>query len=269
VKLIGEMLSIDAKLKSGGRQRNESQQLLNLKKDERGLSLTFPDGTEFGVLNNLASKALEDIITWPSIETDAFVDIRPLRETLGRATKPADAKTRVNITLYGSLDAKEKLGKKLSKEKMYLQRPDSRRHGTIYDNPHIISFPEFYITGSDLQEEEEQNGVPSSNNVLHFVKTISQVYASLTRGTNLQRIEGDGRLKTKLLLYVCSSILQASLLKCWIWASVRSSHFSTRMLTEVARHQEQALDFMLQREDGPIQPAFSLWKPLTGEDEGW
>lgn len=34
-------------------------------------------------------------------------------------------------------------------------------------------------------------------------------------------------------------------------------------------HQEQGLDFMSQREDGPIQPAFSLWEPLAGEEEGW
>lgn len=34
------------------------------------------------------------------------------------------------------------------------------------------------------------------------------------------------------------------------------------------RHQEEALDFMLQRENGPIPPVFSLWKPLDGE-EGW
>jgi SWI/SNF-related matrix-associated actin-dependent regulator of chromatin subfamily A3 len=199
---MGEMLSIDAKLKSGGRRRNEAQQILKLKKDERGVFLTFPDGTEFGLLNNLASKALEDILTWPTIETDGFVEVRPLRETLGRATKPADAKTRVSINIYGGADAKEKVGKKLSKERIYLQKPDSRRHGTTYDNPHIITFPDFQITNLEMQQEEEQEGATSSNSVLHFEKTISQVYASLTRGTNLQRIEGDGRLRTKLLEYV-------------------------------------------------------------------
>ncbi|QDS76077.1 hypothetical protein FKW77_006002 [Venturia effusa] len=234
VKLMGEMLSIDAKLKSNGRRRNESQQLLKLKKDDRGIILTFPDESDFGVLNNHASKALEDLIAWPSIQTDAHVEIRPLRETLGKATKAADAKTRVNIIFYGSAEDSEKFGRKLSKEKLYLQRPDAWRHGTTYENPHIIKFPDFQLTNPDLQQEEVANDTLPANSVLHFEKTISQVYASLKRGANLQRIEGDSRLRTHLL-----------------------------------EHQEQGLDFMLQREDGPIEPAFSLWQPLSGEDEGW
>lgn len=161
--------------------------------------LTFPDGAEFGLLNNLATKALKDIVTWPMIETDATVEIRQLRETLGRATKAADAKTRVSINIYGPLDAKDKVGRKLSTEKTYLQKPDSRRQGTTYDNPHIIRFPDFHLPSTHVQLDDEARDLPSSNSVLNFEKSISQVYASLTRSTNLQRIEGDGRLKTKLL----------------------------------------------------------------------
>lgn len=161
--------------------------------------LTFPGGTEFGLLNNLATKALEDIVTWPMIETDATVEIRQLLEMLGRATKAAEAKTRVNINIYGPLDAKDKVGEKLSKEKTYLQKPDSRRQGTIYDNPHIIIFPELHLPSANMQLEDEAGDLQSSDSVLNLEKTITQVYASLTRSTNLQRIEGDSRLKTKLL----------------------------------------------------------------------
>jgi SWI/SNF-related matrix-associated actin-dependent regulator of chromatin subfamily A3 len=186
-------------LKAESHLRKKAHQALKLKKDKKGLLLLFPDDAEFGLLNNLATKALEDILTWPSIETDATVVIKQLRETLGRATKAADAKTRVSINVYGSVDIKDKVGQRLSKEKIYLQKPDSRKRGTIYDNPHIITFPEFHSPSSEMPQEEELNGIVSSNSVLNFEKTVSQVYASLTRGTNLDRIEGDGRLRTKLL----------------------------------------------------------------------
>jgi hypothetical protein len=41
------------------------------------------------------------------------------------------------------------------------------------------------------------------------------------------------------------------------------------MLIKLSRHQEEALDFMLQRENGPIPPEFRLWKAMEGENEGW
>jgi hypothetical protein len=38
---------------------------------------------------------------------------------------------------------------------------------------------------------------------------------------------------------------------------------------EPGRHQEKALYFMLQRENGPIDPEFRLWKAMDGGNEGW
>jgi SWI/SNF-related matrix-associated actin-dependent regulator of chromatin subfamily A3 len=37
----------------------------------------------------------------------------------------------------------------------------------------------------------------------------------------------------------------------------------------VDRHQQEALDFMIQREKGPLPPEFCLWKPMVGDNEGW
>lgn len=195
------MLAIDAKLKTGGRARSKAQQALKVKNDDKGVVLAFPDGTDFGILNTQATKALEDVISWPSIQMDAFADIEPLQATLGRATKAADAKTRVNINIYGTQECREKVGKKLSQEKVYLQKPDHRRSGSVYDNPHIITFPDFQITYLDLEQDETRDGPTTMTSVLQFEKAISQVYASLKRGANLQRIVGS-RLKTILLPYV-------------------------------------------------------------------
>jgi SWI/SNF-related matrix-associated actin-dependent regulator of chromatin subfamily A3 len=41
------------------------------------------------------------------------------------------------------------------------------------------------------------------------------------------------------------------------------------MLTVLGSHQKEALDFMLQREDGPVPPEFRLWKAVEGDSEGW
>lgn len=34
-------------------------------------------------------------------------------------------------------------------------------------------------------------------------------------------------------------------------------------------HQQEALDFMTQRENGPVSVEYRLWKPMSGEDQGW
>jgi len=41
------------------------------------------------------------------------------------------------------------------------------------------------------------------------------------------------------------------------------------MLIQLTRHQEEALHYMLQRENGPIPQEYRLWKAMEGENEGW
>ncbi|CAG8972651.1 hypothetical protein HYALB_00011390 [Hymenoscyphus albidus] len=67
-----------------------------------------------------------------------------------------------------------------------------------------------------------------------FQKTINEVYASLARGNHLNQVQGDERLETQLL-----------------------------------PHQQEALDLMSQREDGPVSPEYCLWKSMGDADKGW
>jgi hypothetical protein len=64
-------------------------------------------------------------------------------------------------------------------------------------------------------------------------------------------MEGDDRIKTDLLPSV--KFLSKQLNSCWLdW-----------------RHQKEALDYMVQRENGPIPSEFCLWKAVEDDVDGW
>jgi hypothetical protein len=193
------MLSIDEKLKTGANVRSTPNQNLKLRKDPDQIALTFPDGTDFGILNTHAGKALEGIFERSHVEFDAYVDKITLRETLGRAIKAADATARININIYGPKEYGLTIGRHLSRGKIFLQRPDRPKAGIIYDNPHVLTFPDITISDFEYQQAERSDGATASSSTENFQKAISNVYASLKRGTGLNVIEGDRRLKTPLL----------------------------------------------------------------------
>lgn len=160
--------------------------------------LTFSDGTQFGQLNNHVAKAL-GVIEQPSVQLDAVAHIMSIRELIGKFTKASDAVVRVNINVYGPREARDKVGRHLSANKVYLQRPDQQRPGSLYDNPHILKLPEMEMPNFDHDSGGANDGALQSDNVEHFRKSVSDVYASLKRGSRLKRLEGDTRLKTTLL----------------------------------------------------------------------
>ncbi|KAF2096253.1 hypothetical protein NA57DRAFT_11514, partial [Rhizodiscina lignyota] len=158
----------------------------------------------------------------------------PLREALGRALNSKDAIARIDINIYGPLSQFSSVGKILSGHKVFLQRPDHQRRGTAYNNPHIVTFPGIHISSSNDVPQKLENLQASVPDTERFQKTIANVYASLKRRTNLHQVEGSHLLKTLLL-----------------------------------PHQMEALDFMIQREAGPIPPEYRLWRPMTETMEGW
>jgi SWI/SNF-related matrix-associated actin-dependent regulator of chromatin subfamily A3 len=196
---MGDMSGIDAMLNTSNQSQAAGMYTFRIEKSSAQLFLTFPDGTKFGILNNHIAKALEDIVEQPSVQFDALAHILTLRETIGRATKAIDAVVRVNINVYGPKEVGEDVGRHLSAKKVYLQRPDQQRPGSIYDNPHVLKFPDMQIPSIDYHSEGANESSLRSDNVEHFRKTISDVYGSLKRGSKLKRVEGDNRLRTLLL----------------------------------------------------------------------
>ncbi|KAF1957444.1 hypothetical protein CC80DRAFT_491551 [Byssothecium circinans] len=233
VRLRGEMMVLDEKLKSDNNCPVPGHYQMTIMKNEEQYVIIFPDGTPLGEANAQIEKALASIFEQQyQIDFEVFAPIRPIRETISRATKEKDAIVRVNINIYGPRAIVRGVGQELSNHKVYLQRPDYIKAGMAYDNPHVLKLGDFQLP-LDHQIEELREVKQAENDLQQaedFKKTISTIYSSLTRNQSLAGLEGDGRLRTKLL-----------------------------------PHQKQALDFMAQRESGPIQEKYRLWKPSESE----
>jgi SWI/SNF-related matrix-associated actin-dependent regulator of chromatin subfamily A3 len=188
--------------------------------------VAFPDSTMLGEVNSQLEQALENL-NQLALSYEVIAPTKPILEIIHRALKDKDAVVRVNINVYGLKKDANQVGRELSTNKIYLQRPDHIQRGKEYDNPHTLKLPQF------SQPSQQTCVVPVGaakasevDKAEAFKKTMSQVYSSLTRSRKLVGLEGDDRLKTPLL-----------------------------------EHQKQALDFMMQRESGPIPPEYQLWLP--------
>ena len=203
VRLIGDMLQLDSKLKAINGSRPPESQIFEIRKSsDRQLVLGLCDGTHFASLNDQITKALGQIIDTPLVRFDAIAQTRPLHESINRAQKASKADVRVDINIYGPRLASRQIGEVLSTHKVYLQRPDHYR-GT-YDNPQILKFPGMQAQTLEQRPMETSKGsVASSVTAAQFQKAISDVYGTLKRGTKLKRLVGGQRLKTQLLPYDC------------------------------------------------------------------
>ena len=196
------MLDIDKKLTASNPSTTNPYYVFSvgwLGKDQ--LCVNFPDGIQFGLLNTHHSAALKALIDRPSLQFDVIASTNTIREVIGRATKANDAVVKLNINIYGPSEERKYVAEHLTKEKVYLQRPDRQRPDTVYENPHYLQFPDFSIPTTEHQLEVGLNRQTGSE-TKDFRKTISNVYASLTRGNKLNVVEGDRRLITQLLRYL-------------------------------------------------------------------
>ena len=197
------MLDLDAKLKA----IIEDPHRMGIQKvDEANPSpnppqffVVFSDGTVMGQLNLQVEKALA-AVQKHHIDVDVYAPIKLIRETIDKTAKEKDAIVRVNINLYGDRNHASAVGRGLSMHKAYLQRPDQLRKDVVYDNPHILRLPNFEASYKDHAIDLGEAEQPGGNKIETLKKTISNVYSSLTRGQKLVGLEGDGRLKTPLLL---------------------------------------------------------------------
>jgi SWI/SNF-related matrix-associated actin-dependent regulator of chromatin subfamily A3 len=199
VRVGGNMLEIDTKLKENLELRSEDSCTFSIRESSSEIELYFPNGTNFGVLNTHASNALESLVQQSSLQFEAIASIQSIRETIGRVTKATDAVVRVNINIYGPRESCQEVGRHLSSQKLYLQRPDKLRTGLTYENPHFLSFADMQISSYENQFDVGGNRAPKLDDGQKFRETISNVYSSLTRGAKLSKIEGDRRLKRTLL----------------------------------------------------------------------
>lgn len=176
-------------------------------KPEGQFSVAFPDGAVMGEVNAQLDKALTSIADQgyePDLEV--FAPITAIQETISRATGKREAVVRVQVNIYGPPTAASEIGRELSKQKLYLQRPSHVREGSKYENPHMLTLSGFHCSTSETAASLEET-TPEKPHPQALKSTIQDVYSSLTRGNNLRELEGDHRLSTQLLLYVYCFLL--------------------------------------------------------------
>ncbi|KAF2114941.1 SNF2 family N-terminal domain-containing protein [Lophiotrema nucula] len=225
VKLRGDMAELDSRLRSSSGYPIEGYCQMEIRRVEQSLLVAFSDGMVLGEVNAQLETALENMRDIP-IDFEVLAPIKPIRETINRAIKEKDAIVRVNINIYGPRASTTQVGREFSLNKVYLQKPDYIRKGLAYDNPHMLKLSNFQSSAPQIIVPVGVEKKAELDKAEAIKKTISAVYSSLTRGHKLVGLEADDRIKTPLL-----------------------------------QHQKEALDFMIQRESGPVSEEFTLWKP--------
>jgi SWI/SNF-related matrix-associated actin-dependent regulator of chromatin subfamily A3 len=163
--------------------------------------ITFQDRKKVADVNTHLTKVLDQLLTHETLQFDAIADVEPLQELISRTTKASDAVGRFNINIYGPESKCQTVGRLLSTEKVYLQRPDYQRPGSVYNNPHFLNIPDADLLRNDINllHDNTRTVTYATDKDDRFQKTIADVYSSLKRGTGLQRVEGDRRITTPLL----------------------------------------------------------------------
>ncbi|OAP56382.1 hypothetical protein AYL99_09561 [Fonsecaea erecta] len=228
-KLQGVMSDVSRALREQGCQAG-THFILDVICVHDELYVCIPGGMRIANLNVHLTVALVEQVKARTIRLEALVHRRTIFEDIGAATKAKEAVTTININVYGTEESQDSVGRHLSVNKIWLQRPDWIRPNSTYDNPHVFKFG----TGQHQSELEIPSQIQQTSGTSEFQGSVEQMYSMLTRDSHLKGLAGDARLRTPLL-----------------------------------HHQEKALDFMIQRETGPIAVEFQLWEATTVETEPW
>ncbi|KAK5057582.1 hypothetical protein LTR84_011582 [Exophiala bonariae] len=228
-KLEGNMSEVCRKL-AVATTKAQTHFVLNVICTDTGLSVVLSDGSHLARLNVHLADALVEEVRSGTIRLEALVSKRNIFEDISTATREKDAHTVLNINVYGSSLVQTTIGHMCSNEKIWLQRPDWLSPNTKYDNPHTLKF--------DSGNEEERHPLVVEDEALlknaDLQQSMDEVYSMLTRDSHLKGLSGDARLRTSLF-----------------------------------EHQGKALDFMMQRETGPIPDGFELWETVIQDSETW
>jgi hypothetical protein len=206
------------------------------------------------VLNRETSNALSEIVTFCTFE--AYSTSNSWTSFLGGIyTDEKSNYVLVDIVLYGPPEQCIEVGDILNGKKVYLQEPDYWQPGLKYMNPHFLDLdavqPDSHSNTDPLSSSLLQMGISFQSSLSEEQATnqkllkqkIAAAFKGMTRAQNLKRITADIRIRTPLLESVAFIPQLSPELICF------------------SRYQEKALDFIMQRESGPIGDEYCLWKP--------
>jgi len=203
IRLRGDMVELHRRLNCIASSPIPGHARMFIIKPEAQFLVAFPDGAVVGDANAQLDGALTSIAEQGyEVDLEVFAPIRVIQETIGRATKEKEAVVRVQVNVYGPPIAACDIGRELSQQKIYLQRPVYVRDGYQYENPHILTLPGFQGSMPEIPPSITEESCPNKIGLQTLKSTLQDVYSSLTRDRNLRELEGDERLNTSLLPYV-------------------------------------------------------------------
>jgi hypothetical protein len=172
--------------------------------DSKHIELSFTDSTLFGCLNEHVSTVLSRVVHNESTRLQVFVDRNKVKDVLNKAKKGSEANVLSSIHLYGPTSKSVDIGNMLSEAKIWLQRPDLPEALETYRNPHTIAFEgieglESSFTPTNVKGKSD---VPQNVTTPDVIESIRKdVYSALAgSGRDIQQLEGDSKLKTRLLV---------------------------------------------------------------------
>ncbi|KAF4443952.1 helicase-like transcription factor [Fusarium acutatum] len=232
VKVVPDDMSfIDERLATEG----SAYQYFTLTEYQKQLMLCFPgDDKRFGHLPLAAGQTLLLLMTLPSVDIEPLALKCDLREVIHRANKPADARVKVDINIYGLRSEALDIGKRLSDGKLWLQRSSHGRHGITYENPHFLNISIQDTVADEVQDTQHatNDGVPKKmSKEDQLRKMVDEIYKTVENNREIEMVEGGDRVTRQLL-----------------------------------RHQKEALGFMLERESGHINEKYRLWEEIEHEN---
>ncbi|KAM0352350.1 hypothetical protein ACHAPU_002015 [Fusarium lateritium] len=184
VKLVpDDMSAIDEKLRSG----ESAYQYFKPTEYQKQVMLCFPDDEKhLGHLSSATGQTLLPLIKRSRVDIEPLVLKSDLRDIIQRASKPAEARVKVDINIYGS-------------------RPDSREIGNVlsevYENPHFLSITlqdgPSGIQSTDLVINTEAPKKTSKEDQLR--KMVEEVYKTVENSREFDLVEGGDRVTRQLL----------------------------------------------------------------------
>jgi hypothetical protein len=94
------------------------------------------------------------------------------------------------------------IGKRLSDDKLWLQRSSHGRHGIAYENPHFLNISIQDIGAGEVQNTQlaPNDGVPKKmSKEDQLRKMVDEVYKTVENNREIEMVEGGDRVTRQLL----------------------------------------------------------------------
>ncbi|KAN0090617.1 SNF2 family N-terminal domain containing protein [Hyaloscypha variabilis] len=244
IKLLPTPLSLSEITNAASRPFDNSNYYFELQQEEETGYLACSPGNLVASINIPFSKAIDQILLEiPSVKFDFYVT----RQTWSKAfhlqiTSKISPISKAGVNVSANASMRMDVGRLLSAQRFYLQRPAYQIPGQMYQNPHYVQFPG--IEPRILEDQHKAEVRPEIGNEAE---------------ADIQREIDKDDLKNKFAV-VLGSLIRSHCLSEFV--------VDRKIRTSLTTYQKEALDFISQREFGPVQARFSLWKEMMGEYDG-